>query len=252
MPAVTRSRAYARLLEACGAPGCPVCRALHEHASRYLGALLYEHVTDPATRASLRAARGLCREHVALLVAVPDSAFGAAIIAADLLGRELARLVEARDGLERARRPSGWRRLLARRGRRPGRAAQPSECPACAAVREAEHRQLETIAGSAGDARFERAFGRSDGLCVPHAERLMDCGAPAAAVARVLGLCADRWRSQLEALGGFAAKHDHAHRGAITDVEARAWQLVLELLAGPPGGARDGAARADRPRDRGR
>src|SRR5262249_62052270 len=83
--AASRSLGHARLVEALAKPGCPVCRSVRDDSLRHLGTVLYEHVTDPGIRAGLRASRGFCSWHAALLAELPDSAFGVSIIAGDIL-----------------------------------------------------------------------------------------------------------------------------------------------------------------------
>jgi hypothetical protein len=244
--------AHSRLAEAFAKPGCPVCRCLHHDSVRQLGVLLYEHVTDPATRAALRASRGFCGWHAALAGEVPDGAFGSAIIAADVLGAEIARLERV---VSRGRRREGrLGRLLRRSGTRstPAGRNRRAICPVCAAVREAERRHLDALLEMVRDPRLERAFDRSDGLCVPHLDRLLETAGDTAARDRFLAQAIARWRAILDALGGFVAKHDHENRRAFTDAEARSWRLALEVLGGAPGlfgshvGARPGAV-ADHP-----
>jgi len=236
--AVTRSRGYARLVEACAKPGCPVCRCLHDDVVRYLATLLYEHVTDPDMRASLRAARGFCRWHVETLTDLPDSALGSAIIAADVLGREIARAEQTLAAVRRTRPRVAWRDLLRRRrdGRR-GEARTRATCPACAMARESERRHLDTMLESVGDARFDRALDGSDGPCVTHLERLVESRAPDAAVLKVLAQTVDCWRRLRDTAQRFAEKHDYRNRVPFTEAEARSWRQALELLAGPLGDA---------------
>jgi len=236
--AAGRSLGHARLVEALAQPGCPVCRCVRDDSLRHLGTMLYEHVTDPGVRAALRASRGFCSWHAALLTEVPDSAFGASIIAGDILGSEIARverLLAARDG--RVPPPGRLRRFLPRARGKPARAAAPrrAPCPACEAARDAERRHLAALVELADDRRLEPAFDGSDGLCLPHAGQLVDGRADRAAAARLLARTLARWRSVLADLRGFTDKHDHRRRQPFTEAEARSWRLALELLAGAPG-----------------
>jgi hypothetical protein len=242
-----RSLGESRLVEAFAKPGCPVCRCLRDDSLRRLGTLLYEHVTDPATRAALRSSRGFCGWHAALAGEIPDGAFGSAIIAADVLGSEIARLERA--GRRRVKRREGRLGRLLRRGRAsaaPGRARRAT-CLVCEAVREAEARHLDALLELTRDPRLERAFERSDGVCLPHLERLLDTAGDAAARDRFLTQAIGRWRALVDALGGFVAKHDHDSRAPFTEAEARSWRLALEVLGGAPGlfgshvGVRSGA-----------
>src|SRR5262245_48413444 len=78
---------YVRLVEACGQPGCPVCRCVLHDSRQHLHAILYEQVTDPDTRRRLRASWGFCNWHTWMLLEIQGMRSGAAIIFEDLLGR---------------------------------------------------------------------------------------------------------------------------------------------------------------------
>src|SRR5262245_23391486 len=158
---------YFRLVEACAQPGCPVCRCLVDESRSYLGALLYEQVTDPETRRALRRSWGLCNWHTWLLPDVESSAFGAAILCEDLVGRAVRRLESAARGA----RPGGLGRWLAALTGRPTlaeRRARRPPCPACVNAAETEERYLETLAHFIVDDELRAAYSLSDGLCVPH------------------------------------------------------------------------------------
>jgi len=102
---------FFRLVDACVAPGCPVCRCLLADSRQYLEALLYEQVNDPDVRRRLRAAWGFCGWHTWMLGDIAGSAFGSAIICDDIL-RVASRRFER--GVRGAGRDSAgpWRRLL--------------------------------------------------------------------------------------------------------------------------------------------
>jgi hypothetical protein len=235
----TRTRSEARLLDACARRGCPVCRCLGEDSARHLATILHEHVTDPEVRAALRASRGLCNWHAGMLQGVPDAAFGAAIISADLLARERMR-VEAlgRAAAGRSPRHTSLRRWL-RRPAAPGTVARrPRRCLVCDGVQAAERRYLDALLALVDDPRFEDAFAQGDGLCAPHLTLLVDhepAAARAAALGRLVALASARWRRLEAALERFIAKHDYRTRTPTTDEESRAWRLALEMLAGAPG-----------------
>jgi hypothetical protein len=234
-----RSRSEARILDACAARGCPVCRCLGEDSARHLSTILHEHVTDPEVRAALRASRGLCNWHAGMLQGVPDAAFGAAIISADLLARERLRA----EALGRAVRSRGSRLTALRRWlRRPasarGTARRTRRCLVCDGVHAAERRYLDSLLALAADPRFEDAFIQGDGLCVPHLTLLVEQEPGAARVAaleRLVALAGGRWRRLEAALERFIAKHDYRAKTPATEEEARAWRLALEMLAGAPG-----------------
>lgn len=230
-----RTRGEARLLDACAERGCPLCRCLGEDSARHLATLLHEHVTDLEVRGALRASRGLCNWHAAMLRELPGAPFGSAIISADLLARERARV----EALGRAARSRGaglstLRRWLRREGPPAGKARPRRRCLVCEGVNASERRYLEALLALVDDPRFEDAFGQGDGLCVPHVTLLVEVGR-GAALERLVGLAAARWRQLEAALQRFIAKHDHRARAPATEEEGRAWRLALEMLAGAPG-----------------
>jgi uncharacterized protein DUF6062 len=216
-----------------------VCRCLTEDSARHLATLLHEHVTDPEVRATLRATRGLCNWHAGMLQSVPGAAFGAAILSADLLGRERAR-AEGLGRAARARRPrlTALRQWLSRPAAPGDPPRRTRRCLVCDGVEAAEGRHLDALLALAGDPRFEGAFAQGDGLCVPHLTRLVGHApgsARAEAVERLVDLATARWRRLEAALERFIAKHDHRKRAPFTEEEARAWGLALEMLAGAAG-----------------
>ena len=241
LPMTRPSAGEARLLDACARGGCPVCRCLADDSARHLGAILHEHVTDLEVRTALRASRGFCNWHAALLQGLPGAAFGSAILSADLLGRERARAQAGRGGPRR--RLAGlvalreWLGGPARGGKsRP--AAPRAGCFVCEALRASERRYLEAMVALVDDPRFAEAFDLADGLCVPHVGQLLEPDAPAGrgdARARLVALVCERWRRVETALARFIAKHEHRQRRPFTEEEGRAWRLALELLAGAPG-----------------
>jgi len=234
---VTRlTRSEARLLEACARPGCPVCRCLGEDSARHLAALLHEHVTDPEVRTALRASRGLCNWHAGMLQSLPNAAFGAAIVAADLLGRERGRaLALTRSGAGGGTRLGALGRWLGRRPAAGDTARRPGRCLVCEGVHSAERRHLEGLVRLVGDPRFADAFAQGDGVCAPHLGLLVEQEGAGPAVARLVALAGERWQRLQAALERFIAKHDYRARTPATEEEARAWRIALEMLAGAPG-----------------
>jgi hypothetical protein len=227
---------FFRLVDACAKPGCPVCRCLDEDSRRHLDTIIYERVNDPGLRAALRASGGFCNWHAAILREIPDSAFGSAIISADLLARARE---ETRVHAERATRSGGldWLARLLRRRTRVPLAGEAREiiCPTCERLRDGERRYLAAAVRFTGDPQFDRAFDRSDGLCVPHVARLVTDNAGAPALARLVERSTAKWRQLGAALDAFVGKHEYRNQTPITDEESRSWGLVLEMLAGAPG-----------------
>jgi hypothetical protein len=227
---------FFRLVDACAAPGCPVCRALIADSRHYLEALLYEQVNDPDTRRRLRAAWGLCNQHTWMLGEVSDSAFGSAIIHEDML-RVVGRQFERRRAFESS---SLWRRLwhLGSRTQRPLivdlRDRRPM-CPACQERIVSEREYVQVALRFVDDRDLQCAYARSDGYCVPHVLQAVEMGSPARADA-LIALALPKWAAVRQDLGEFIEKHDHRNTRPFTDTDRAISGRALEALAGARGG----------------
>ena len=136
---------YFRLIDACAAPGCPLCGCLLAESRRYLEALLHEQVTDVDTRRRIRRSWGFCNWHAWMLADIAGSAFGAAIVYEDLLNRLLRRTAELRGQRSRS---SGWLGNLRRRRKRAVLAdlwTRRAACPGCVDAAATETRYLDTL-----------------------------------------------------------------------------------------------------------
>ncbi|HEV8306112.1 MAG TPA: DUF6062 family protein [Methylomirabilota bacterium] len=228
--------AYFHLLDACGKPRCPVCRCLHETTFRALDGLLYEQVTDPATRGILDRSWGFCAWHAWMSTEVGNAGLGIAIIYQDLLGRLRDRL----NGTQRELRESPvlgvWRRLF---GRRPSvgflRArATRRRCPLCEMVGSAETGYLQTLLDHIQDPDFDRAYARSTGVCLPHLTLALARFPRHAGAVLLLGQALRRLDRLAEHLAGFIGKHDYRKHAPFTDEEAASWTNALDFVAGHP------------------
>ena len=234
--------AFHRLLDACAEAGCPVCRCLVGGTRRYLEALLYEHVTDPASRARLRASWGFCNWHAWMLRETSNPAFGTAILCEDLLrvvGERLARGVNETTPSAEPRRRSLLRRLgaLGRDVTLPVVEAfrRRTACPACAELADAERRYVETALEFVDDPAFERAYETSAGFCVPHVVRALELAGGGTAADRLLARTLPKWAEMRRDLAGFVAKHDHRNREPYTEAERTAYVRAIETLTGQIG-----------------
>lgn len=215
-----------RLIEACGARGCPLCRCLLAESRRYLEAILYEQVTDLDTRRAIRRAWGFCNRHTWMLPAVGGSALGAAIIWEDLVRRVLQRTGERR-------RPRAW--LAGLRRRRPTLVdlwKRRAPCPACTEAATAEARYLDTMLTFADDADLRAAYACSDGLCLPHLVQAVERGTEGAEA--LVACTRQAWAGIGRDLTAFVGKHDHRNREPYTEAEAAACARAFEMLAGAP------------------
>ena len=227
---------FFRLIDACEGPGCPICRCMIADTRHYLDSVLYEHVTDPATRRRLRDSWGLCNWHAWLLREIPNSAFGAAILGEDLLGAAIRRFerpagVRTRGLLTRLRNLAGTRaRSILAEGfrRRP-------PCPACVHLAAAEDRYVESVLRFATDPQFERAYEQSQGLCVPHALMVVERAPADRQADPFIARTVAKWAELRRDLEGFVSKHDHRNRRPCTEAEATAPVRAFEVLTGAQG-----------------
>jgi len=210
-----------------------VCRCLEEDSRRYLEALIHEQVTDHATRVTLRGSHGCCAWHAAMLADTASSGFGSAILVDDLLARATRRVREAAGRPALAAR---WLPRLRSSGRRRARGTtRRGACPACAWIESAEERYLGMALRLGVDKELEHAFEASDGLCVPHVERLVARHPAAPGLAEIVEQSAAKWERLLTVVQAFRDKHDHRSRAPISEAESQAWRLALAMLAGGSG-----------------
>jgi hypothetical protein len=243
---------FFRLVDACSMPGCPVCRCLIADSHQYLEALIYEQVNDPDTRRRLRAAWGFCNQHTWMLGEISDSAFGSAIIHEDML-RVVGQRFERRGRRRGSESSSFWRRLwrLVGRHRRPlviEIHRRRPRCPACQERIAAEQRYVHVALRFAEDLDFERAYARSEGLCVPHALQAIAMG-PAGPAEILIARTRPKWAAVRRALSDFVDKHDHQNTVPFTDADRTVSVRAFEALAGAAGVFGSDAQGTDQARD---
>lgn len=148
-------------------PDCPICSLREKAVSGYLNTLLYEEVNDIGVRAQIRRAKGFCKQHSWQLRAMGDP-LAHAIIYRDLASEMLKAL---REPPAEHVKPGGWPFLRGAKG--PRRVAESlkrrAECPVCKRAHETEARYLSSLLNYLGsDREMREAYGKSDGLCLPH------------------------------------------------------------------------------------
>ena len=226
-----------KLVEACGRPGCPVCRCMGDESRRRLAAIIAEHVTDPATRRVLRESWGFCNWHTWMLLEIDGSSFGAAILCEDLVRRAVQRL-DVPDG-PRRRRLRSWLVPLRGRWRRRrviARHAQHSVCAVCVSVAETERHHLLALVRSASvDDALGGAYGASDGMCLPHLLRAVELAAGTSEARPLVARTREKWAAVRTDLESFIEKHDYRNRAAYTDADASSYVRAFEILAGARG-----------------
>ncbi|MFN8518761.1 MAG: DUF6062 family protein [Chloroflexota bacterium] len=210
----------ARLLDT---PGCPGCHQRAKVVDRYVEAFLYESVNSVGFRADLDAARGLCGEHVQVMLRVDRRTSGGMLGPAILLDAILrVREAELR-GVVAAPRPL--------RSRRAREAARPADCPVCREASSGVASALRRLVAMTEDPAWAEAVADAD-VCLEHLVAMM--GAPD----RPAGWALVE-RRQLERLGELRrrliAHADHAahdRRHLATADERAAVDEAARLLRG--------------------
>jgi len=190
---------------------------------------LYDQVNDIPRRDALRASRGLCLPHTAML-AEGRSALGVAILSRDILRAMTAELEASGDG------KAGL--LMNLLGGASGSGAQLASriepqagCPMCA-----ERPRLETplIAGllhNLRDTEFAAAFDASGGLCRVHLANTLRA-ANAVAARDLAARQAAIWRRMEASLDEFIRKHDYRFQGEAFEDERDVWRRALQATSG--------------------
>jgi hypothetical protein len=231
---------YSSLVRACGQPGCPICRCVRDDSRRLLDALLYEHVTDPETRKTLRETRGFCNWHTWMMLEIDAGRFGPSILYEDLLGRACDRVATAavRAAAPRAGTWRAWLRRLTERRRR-SRIVEPHTlrpaCSLCVAAATAERGHLETLLTFFDDGDLQASYASADPVCLPHLMRATELMPGAPTLAALIDRTREKWMKVRRDLQSFIEKHDHRNTRAFTDDEAASYVRAFEILAGAKG-----------------
>jgi hypothetical protein len=218
------------LLEAMGRQACPLCVLVERAERKAVDLFLYDQVNDISRRDALRASRGLCLQHTAML-AEGRSALGVAIVSRDIL-RAMAAVLESAAPADAA--TLDW--LRQRLG--TGAGAQLAErlgpqagCPMCAERPRIEAPLIAGLLRNLGDDAFAQAFDDSAGLCRTHlatALRAADGETARALAARQAAL----WRRLEADLDEFIRKHDYRFKDEIIEAERDVWRRALQTVSG--------------------
>jgi hypothetical protein len=83
--------------------------------------------------------------------------------------------------------------------------------------------------------RLDIAYGRSQGLCVPHAIRALELGAGSPRADQLIARTLSKWAELPRDLSGFVAKHDYRNIEPFTEAEGTAYLRAFEALVGASG-----------------
>jgi hypothetical protein len=217
------SGADARLADAFGQTGCPLCGQRARQERSYIESILAEFVNDVAFRGRLDRARGFCEPHVHALVEADRRGSGGLLGPAILFHAVLrVRLREAAAVHEANGRS---------KSRRAAEARTPPGCLICADVLRAD---LVTVAGLvqlADDPDWAEAVASAQ-LCLEHLLALMAAGPGTAAWVAIETRQLERLRELHDQLELFAHRSSHDRRHSITDSQRASVAAAASLLGG--------------------
>ena len=220
------STAYS-LLEACRAPGCPVCRLEQRAVERYLDNKFYESVNSPAWRDELRQSFGFCHEHSWLAVTGRlGDALGLSIISRELVNSILRQLTEEiSSSASSGRRTSVLNRILA--------ALTPRKrCPVCEHRDETTRRVLSALVEELGQPSMTDALESSDGLCLPHLKSTLEQVKDLSDREALLTIHLDKLESLRAELDEFIRKSEYQAAREGFGLEGNAWQRAVSMIVG--------------------
>jgi hypothetical protein len=236
---------YYDIIEACGQPGCPLCRIVENVGFRFLTASLHGgDVTDPEIRAKYSQSMGFCHRHAWLLPQTGGGAkLGIAIIYRDFINQvdqALARakytppgslsLTRAQEKLNRRQPATATAALV--------KSLQPAKpCPACAQETELETLALTTLLDFLpADKRLLTAFKSAGGLCLPHLRRALELARSESAFTLLVAIAREKLVNLEAELDEFVRKHDYRYQHEKFEAEGDSWARALARMVGeaPP------------------
>ncbi|HET9907220.1 MAG TPA: DUF6062 family protein [Anaerolineales bacterium] len=220
------STAYS-LLEACRAPGCPVCRLEQRAVERYLDNKFYESVNSPAWRDELRQSFGFCHEHSWLAVTERlGDALGFSIISRDLVNSIQRQLTEEMSSsASTGRRTSVLNRILA--------ALTPRKrCPVCEHRDETTRRIISALVEELDQPNMTDALESSDGLCLPHLRLVLEQVKDVSDREALLTIHLDKLESLRAELDEFIRKSEYQAVREGFGSEGNAWQRAVSMIVG--------------------
>lgn len=214
------------LRQACKTRGCPVCTLLQRSVARYVEGIFDESMLDPRARKRMVDSLGFCYEHTWQIVELKLSdALGQAILYQDLVRAVLAIIDD--HGAGTGQRLAG---ALSLGEDRPGRGSR-AECPACRAEGSTLELILVSLAAALREQDFVQEFQQSEGLCLPHLQRLA-LALDRARIAVVLDLQRVRLNGLQAELAEFIRKNDYRFQDEAIGAEGDSYQRAAEMMRG--------------------
>ncbi len=227
-----------KLLEACRAEGCPICRLEQQSVERYLDNHFYENVNSPSWRKRLRTSLGFCHEHAWLGVNQRlGDALGYAIIYHDIVNTVLNRL---NNDSRPARALRGWASLL---GQIPEQTramiekmlsafTPPKHCPVCEHRDDTTRTVLSILVEELQAAEMTAALQASAGLCLPHLRGALEHVRDPFVAEKLLTIHREKLEGLRTELEEFIRKNDYQVIQAGFGSEGDAWLRAIALIAG--------------------
>jgi len=230
------SSVFHNLLEACQAPGCPICRLENVSVERYLKHIFYESVNNIQTREKLRGSLGFCREHTHLATDKNlGNALGFALIYQDVITNILR-------GLENGSAPtlnrlSSFLKQLPEQLRTKLQnviyALTPHKhCIVCQHRDNTLHDIVSALVDGLKETEMVEALKASDGLCIPHLKKTVESIRERESFDAVLTIHREKLESLRSDLAEFIRKNDYRYQGEGFGPEGDSWQRAVNKLTG--------------------
>ncbi len=217
---------YFDLIDVLEHPGCPVCNLLVRKTDRYMKSIFSEMLLNHETRQAFRDRRGLCAQHSARATEYIGGSLEIAMLYAVGLEEVVnALMTDSPNG------NGGWLQSLTARNQSAldNRLAPTGSCAVCSYMVECERRYIETLGKFISDPKLEKAFGESEGLCLPHfriaLREINDDGARDLLVRLQKSI----WAELKINLDSFIAKSNYLHQHEINPREGESWRRVIRI-----------------------
>ena len=198
-------------VDACNRPECPICQLVTKAELRTVAVYCIEGSGDQERRAQVRAARGLCVHHGALLRDAKD-AMAAAVTALDVLTNLMRDLP-----------------VLAQKQTIVRRHYRPQKCPVCVDMHRYDAAVCAGIVAWQDDTDLQRALAQSQGICAVHLTRIATLGV----VTQLFWDAQQQAWARLHAeLAEFVRKRDDRFRHETHHSDADAWKRAWMQISG--------------------
>ena len=227
-----------KLLEACRAQGCPVCRLEQQDVERYLDRRFYESVNSPAWRDSLRASLGFCHEHAWLAVDQRlGDALGFSIIYHDLLNSVIKQLNDSSGSVPTSRRGASLLRQVPEQARRMiekilSALTPRKRCPVCDHRDEMTRSTLSVLVKELPGTEMTDALQASEGLCLPHLRLALEQIKDVSDQEKLLTIHREKLESLSAELAEFIRKNDYQAVKEGFGREGDAWLRAVRMMVG--------------------